>query len=749
MRAAVSFERQEELVDLFRTAFAEPLPRSADLSLSNGNLKITSKWAFQDMDMEKKVTFETVHLAMLSENDERTLGLFRCIDPAVEVNETIISSTKSRGTQGLRALYKTITKGEKKMDFLEIWNEARRLYVYDIEASELHGNMITKGFQWSRSEEKFLFVAEKKVPKSESFFCRKPAPDCEQGTKYRWDEDWGEQLEGVITPVVVVLTLPKGLTFGGSRTKETAALQVQVIEMDNASCGQAVFTPDEKGVIFVGMVNEPYRLGSVFCDNRLQQLYHYDLESKAFTEIGDKNKCIRSPRFTAMGKHLVYLQNEVGGPHEMTSELISIEWSTKTKQVVVPIPEKPGVNEFPGLYTTKGLLQYCTSDDGNFLYVETQWHSRAQILQIDLDSKAIVNITASSPVDVQAKHLLSWNLLSVNGNYILASCSSLTETPSLVVGKQHPSTNKIVWNYSRPSTSEEPGDEADKTGLTIRCGTRLRPTKLSGYEIEVLQLRPDEDQTQYFEAIYVYPKATKHCLIVMPHGGPHAMSSIAYRPDCEFLLNAGYGVLLINYRGSLGFGEANLRALPGRIGDVDVTDVQMAVKQAKSRGLVTQSVLWGASHGGFIVAHLVGKSGQYPSDYAACCLHNPVVDMSMLGPTDIPDWYWFEGGCRGPFRYDSLPTDEDLMKLRACSPIAHAHKIKTPCFFFLGSVDKRVDKGQGLKLYKHLQGRGVKTRCNMYNDNHSLSTVGHDGDEFVNSVLWFDRFTRGTPMESN
>lgn len=67
-------------------------------------------------------------------------------------------------------------------------------------------------------------------------------------------------------------------------------------------------------------------------------------------------------------------------------------------------------------------------------------------------------------------------------------------------------------------------------------------------------------------------------------------------------------------------------------------------------------------------------------------------------------------------------------------------QIIAPCFFFLGTKDLRVDKGQGLRLYKHLLGRGVDAKCNMYEDNHSLSIVKHESDTFVASVEWFEKY---------
>ena len=83
-------------------------------------------------------------------------------------------------------------------------------------------------------------------------------------------------------------------------------------------------------------------------------------------------------------------------------------------------------------------------------------------------------------------------------------------------------------------------------------------------------------------------------------------------------------MLLVNYRGSTGYGQDSIDSLPGDIGTQDVRDMQQAAETCMKQFNFLKAVVYGGSHGGFLSAHLVG---QYPDYYTAAAIRNPVIQL--------------------------------------------------------------------------------------------------------------------------
>ena len=204
-----------------------------------------------------------------------------------------------------------------------------------------------------------------------------------------------------------------------------------------------------------------------------------------------------------------------------------------------------------------------------------------------------------------------------------------------------------------------------------------------------------------------------------------------------FFCQLGYGILFVNYRGSLGFGEDNVRSLLGRVGDQDVRDCHEATLAALDnlpQLARDKVVLMGGSHGGFLVTHL---AGQFPDLYKVAVAINPCTNLaSLVGVSDIPEWSFNEAG----LTYNYLhPTPEELASMWDKSPIKHIENIKAPILLLIGKNDLRVAPSQGYEFYHSLMALGKTAEMNVYEDNHPLGKFEHDINVIINSALFFNK----------
>ncbi|PZC86204.1 hypothetical protein B5X24_HaOG211365 [Helicoverpa armigera] len=207
-------------------------------------------------------------------------------------------------------------------------------------------------------------------------------------------------------------------------------------------------------------------------------------------------------------------------------------------------------------------------------------------------------------------------------------------------------------------------------------------------------------------------------------------------PYSTSVVDVRFALARINYRGSIGQGEANVRSLLGHIGDYDVKDCLLTLTTLLERDerLCPKNIfLNGGSYGGLIVAHLAGL---YPDRFNAVVMRNPLIDLASKA--NYADNY---DGCAAESGFDFTEkgpvSEEQLLAMRRCSPIAHVHKVKAPTALMLGSGDKRVPHFQGLEYARRLKANGVPTRIYMYDDNHSLSSPAAEMDNLINGAHWF------------
>uniref|UniRef100_A0A023GNQ5 Acylamino-acid-releasing enzyme n=1 Tax=Amblyomma triste TaxID=251400 RepID=A0A023GNQ5_AMBTT len=686
------------IVSLYREIARVPEARDAFLSLSQDGQSLTlhTLWEVRDVEQGEQAFFSRHHLGTLDTQDRLS---FQAVGHPQDCSAEVLTAFSQSGAY--KAVLRKVTKNGETKQMMEFWDQNMRLDSVDLEAVGAHGKVHKSGtfscFSWSNSENQVLYVAEKKQPKRAPYFSRTEKEDVEKGTQFLYRDSWGESQRDYLQPMLCTINV------------YSSAINVLENIPENVSPGQAVWAPEDAGILYIGWDTSPWKLGLVYCNNRRSRLYYYEFESDTTVTIGEINKSIYSPRFSPDGNTLVYLQTEVGGPHFQACQLVKCNWETKQAVVVVDRVTTPIGNEFPGLYLN-ALPNNCFAADGNSVVLSSAWHSKWEVVGINLTYGEVTKLSKDETVGC-------WQVLTVKDNYIVACLSALNSTPHVMVGTLTPGGGVNSW------VPIEPDDN-----------------KVSGISWYILQFSPPEETHVIFEATLVTPKnETDLPLIVWPHGGPHSSFHAGFDLYPILFVKCGFAVLLVNYRGSKGFGEDNLRSLLGKIGQQDVFDVQCAAEVAAQRDEINpdKMLIFGGSHGGFLACHAIG---QFPSFYRAAVVRNPVVDLSSMDGTDIPDWRCVESGVVPDYKAGYVLEPKHLEQMWNKSPMKYINNVRVPTLFMLGENDQRVPMTQGMKFYKSLLAQDVTAQMYLYDDNHALSKVNVEADMFVNIVLWFKKF---------
>ena len=612
---------------------------------------------------------------------------------------------------------------------LELWAGGRLARECEVPAS-VHGAVYADGFlescSWDAAEERVVYVAEAPPTTRTPLWGNKLASNAEKREGGGWRgvgefaEDWGEQMTGKTTAALFVLDIASN-----------AVLPVSSLP-PNASCGQAIWAPGGQALVFAAFshgashLDAPTRrLGLIYCFNRLVALYSVQaprLDAQAPVEpavlLTPHRRSCFCPRFSPDGSTLLCMSADPAvatGAHNATTELCAAEWDAtagtasawRTVVAAGDGPASPGA--FPGLYCATWPRQPWVSP--THVVLATTWGCGDAIVSVEVATGSITRLTP--PVSDQGH----WALLDVAHGSIAATVSTPTAPQCLAVAA---APKLSSWTRIEP-----PSWEPFSAGLTAAC--------------QSLEWRPMQCSVPGVEGILMRSTATQGpqpCVLV-PHGGPHAACVAGFVPTLAWLAAQGYAVLQVNYRGSIGYGQADLNSLLGRAGRQDVDDCIACLDAVVAAGLVdpARTAVVGGSHGGFLAAHLIG---QFPKRFYSAVMRNPVTDISsMVGITDIPDWCFVESAGLGGQAYREAPDAAQLALMRAVSPVAYIDSVQAPVLMLLGAKDRRVPPSNGLAYARALKHRGVAVRTIVFpEDEHPLSKPRTEMESYLNILEW-------------
>ena len=233
------------------------------------------------------------------------------------------------------------------------------------------------------------------------------------------------------------------------------------------------------------------------------------------------------------------------------------------------------------------------------------------------------------------------------------------------------------------------------------------------------------------------PGPRPHPTLFQVHGGPHAQDRDEFSPRVQAWVDHGFAVVLLNYRGSSGYGRAWRDALEGNPGLTELEDVASVHDRVVRDGLAdpARTVLAGGSWGGYIC--LLGL-GRQPERWTLGIAIVPVADYVAAFEDEMEPLKAFDRALFGG------SPDEVPERYRERSPITYVDRVRAPVLVMAGENDPRCPIRQIDNYLARLRELGKRHEVYRYDAGHGSLVV----DETIRQVerqIAFAAAHLGTP----
>lgn len=247
----------------------------------------------------------------------------------------------------------------------------------------------------------------------------------------------------------------------------------------------------------------------------------------------------------------------------------------------------------------------------------------------------------------------------------------------------------------------------------------------------------DETVYGYWVKPAGFKPGQKYPMAFLIHGGPQGSfgNSWSTRWNPQLWAGAGYGVVMIDFHGSTGYGQDFTDSINQDWGGKPLEDLQ------KGMAAVVKQQPWldgnnacalGASYGGYMVNWIAGNW----SDQFKCLVnHAGLFDMRMF--YNVTEELWFPSTDFGG-SYAAVSKNYEKF-----NPVNYVENWKTPMLVIHGEKDFRVPYGQGLAAFTVLQSKNIDSQLIVFPQENHWILNDENKVQWYDAVLnWMNKYTR-------
>jgi dipeptidyl aminopeptidase/acylaminoacyl peptidase len=263
----------------------------------------------------------------------------------------------------------------------------------------------------------------------------------------------------------------------------------------------------------------------------------------------------------------------------------------------------------------------------------------------------------------------------------------------------------------------------------------LEQRSLGGFEHFSFKGWNDETVYGYVVKPYGFAADKRFPVAFIVHGGPQGsfQNLWNYRWNAQAFAGHGYGVVLIDFHGSPGYGQAFTDSVSKDWGGKPLVDLQKGLAAAIERYSWldgTRVCALGASYGGFMMNWI---EGNWPDRFRCIVNHDGLFDqrISYYATEELwfPEWEFGAPYFADPRNYEQF---------NPANFVSHWH---TPMLIIHGERDFRIPYSQGLAAFTALQRRGIESKLLVFPDeNHWVLKPANSLQWHATVLGWLDQY---------
>ena len=453
---------------------------------------------------------------------------------------------------------------------------------------------------------------------------------------------------------------------------------------------EITFIPNGKGIIFAARNVGSEEAWSTDFDLYLVRLGRNGSEPPTY--LTDDNRAWDThPVFSPDGRTLAYLAMARPGYESDRFRVILRPWPAPASRKQGPEAKQRVLTE----NWDRSPSSFCWSPDSKTIYATAANIGQKSLFAIDVKTAKVRTLVQYGSVSSPG----------VAGNKIVYGLNSLHSPVELYSVKPDGHDVRKITNIN-----------ADKIA-SVRMG-----------EYEQFSFKGWNDEIVYCYVVKPvdFDPAKKCPVAFLIHGGPQGSfgNNFHYRWNPQAYAGAGYAAVMVDFHGSVGYGQAFCDSIRGDWGGKPLEDLKKGLAAALKRYPWMDGervAALGASFGGYMINWIAGN---WTDRFQCLVNHDGNIDerMAYFDTEELwfPEWDHLGTPWDNPAGYEKH------------NPVNFVKNWRTPMLVIHGALDFRVADTQGLGTFNALQRLRIPSRLLYFPDENHWIQKPH------NSILWHE-----------